>query len=134
MLVIVAVSSWYYKGKSLENNKILIKESLNRTVVNLERYRISLDSSELESVICELYLCRVVYPTVNIDNNIEKVDLTTLMKVISILKSNKEDLNGLDDLENGVNLLENDIYSLDGFGYLEFFVNKNIVLQEGENK
>lgn len=126
MLIIVAISSRYYKGKSLENNEVLIRESLSRTLANIKSFRNSLDSSELESVICELYLCRVIYPTVNIDNNIEAIDLTALMRVISILKSNKVDLNGIDDLEKGVQLLVNDIYSVDGFSYFEFFVNKNL--------
>lgn len=105
---------------------ILIKESLNRAKVNLESYRSSLDSGKLENVICELYHCRIMYPTVNKKNIIEEVDLTTLMRVISIMKSNKYDLYGLDDLDKGLNLLEKDIYSLDGFSYLEFFVNKNL--------
>ena len=126
MLIIVAISSRYYKGKSLENNEVLIRESLSRTLANIKSFRNSLDSSELESVICELYLCRVIYPTVNIDNNIEAIDLTALMRVISILKSNKVDLNGIDDLEKGVQFLVNDIYSVDGFSYFEFFVNKNL--------
>lgn len=103
----------------------LLRQSIGRAVDYYYEYEKSDDVYELELLVYELRFYHTILSELERDGEIEKISPDVTM-AMSILQDRKNDAEGMEYLIDGLEFLEEDIYSDAGYSRLLDFGNANI--------